>query len=82
MENQSVLTVEQRKKLTMTCVESVDSFSDERITLTVGGQRVTVEGSRLKVLAFSQGSGSFAASGEVRLVRYGSAKGKLAGLFK
>lgn len=65
----------------MTCVESVDSFSESRITLTVAGQRVTIDGSKLKILAFSQGSGNFAASGEVRGLRYGGAKA-LSGLFK
>ncbi len=82
MDNQSILTIEQRKKIVMTGVESVDGFSDARILLTVGGSRVTIEGSKLKVLAFSQGSGNFAASGEVRSVRYGGAKGKLQALFK
>lgn len=83
MENRSVLTLEQQKKISMTCVESVDAFSPTRILLTVGGQRVTVEGNGLKVLAFSQGSGNFSASGDVRSLRYGGgAKGKLSGLFK
>ena len=80
MENRSVLTIEQRKKITMTCVESVDAFSEERILLTVEGSRVTIDGAHLKVLAFSQGSGNFSAAGEVRAVRYG-AKGK-GGFFK
>ena len=82
MENQSILTIEQRKKISMTCVESVDAFSETRITLTVGGQRVTIDGARLKILAFSQGSGNFSASGEVRSLRYGAGKGKLSGIFK
>lgn len=82
MDNQSILTIEQRKKISMTCVESVDAFSEEKILLTVAGQRVSIEGSKLKVLSFSQGSGSFAASGEVRSVRYGSSKGKLSSLLK
>lgn len=81
MDNQSVLTIEQRKKISMTAVESVDSFSDSRITLTVGGQKVTIDGLKLKILSFSQGSGAFSASGEVRGVRYGS-KGKLGRLFQ
>lgn len=82
MDNQSILTVEQRKKISMTSVESVDAFSEERIQLTVSGQRVTIDGTHLKILAFSQGNGSFSASGEVRAIRYGSAKGKLGSLFK
>ena len=82
MENQSILTIEQRKKISMTCVESVDAFSETRILLTVGGQRVTIDGAKLKILTFSQGSGNFSASGEVRSLRYGSGKSKLTGLFK
>ena len=84
MENptQSILTIEQRKKISMTGVESVDAFSESRILLTVGGVRVTIEGAHLKVLAFSQGSGNFSAIGEVSLLRYGSAKGKIGTLFK
>lgn len=82
MDGQSILTVEQRKKISMTGVESVDFFSEERIVLSVNGQRVTIEGSKLKVAAFSQGSGSFSANGEVRSVKYGAGKGKLAGLLK
>lgn len=81
-ETNSILTLEQRKKITLTAVESVDSFSEERITLTVGGQKVTIDGARLKILAFSQGSGSFSASGEVRSVRYGAGKRALSALFK
>ena len=82
MEEGSILTIEQKKKISMTCVASVDSFSDERITLTVGGQRVTIDGAHLKILAFSQGSGSFSATGEVKGVRYGAQKGKLSAIFK
>lgn len=74
METNSILTLEQRKKLTLTGVESVDAFSEARIILTVSGSKVTIEGQRLKVLSFSQGTGSFSASGEVRSVRYGGAK--------
>ncbi len=68
---QSVLTVEQGKRVTLTAVESVDGFSDTAIRLTVNGQRVLVVGSKLKVVSFSQGSGNFMASGEVSQVKYG-----------
>lgn len=81
MENQSILTIEQRKKISMTCVESVDSFSETRITLKAAGQKVTIDGANLKILAFSQGSGNFSASGEVRALRYGGGK-SLSGLLK
>ena len=80
---QSTLTIEQQKKITMTGVDSVDAFSDNAITLTVNGKKVVIGGAKLKVVAFSQGSGNFAATGEVTSVKYGGAKGKLFGrLFK
>lgn len=78
----SILTIEQRKKITMTCVESVDSFSEARIVLTVLGQKVTIDGAKLKILNFSQGSGGFSASGDIRAVKYGGGKSELRGIFK
>lgn len=79
--NQSVFTLEGRRKLTMTCVESVDSFSDTAIILTVGGKKVTIGGENLKILTFSQGNGNFAANGEVNSVKFGTAK-KISKLFQ
>ncbi len=80
---QSVLTIEQQKKITMTGVESVDAFSDTSISLTVNGKKVSVTGIGLKVLAFSKGSGDFSASGGVSAVKFAGAKGKaLQKLFK
>ncbi len=68
---ESVLTIEQQRKITMSGVTSVDAFSETSILLTVNGKRVKIEGSKLKVLTFSEGSGNFAASGEVTLVKFG-----------
>ncbi len=75
-ETNSVLTIEQQKKISLTGVESVDAFSDAEIRLTVAGKKMRITGSNLKVLTFSKGSGAFAAVGEVSLVRYGGVKGK------
>lgn len=74
---QSVLTIEQQRKITMTGVDSVDAFSETEVKLTVNGKKVLITGAGLKVLAFSKGSGNFSASGEVTSVKYGGAKGKL-----
>ncbi len=80
-ERESVLTVEQQKKITMSGVSSVDGFSETSITLTVNGKKVKIEGSGLKVLSFSEGSGNFAATGDVSSVKFG-AKGRLKKLFQ
>ena len=80
---QSVLTIELQSRISMTGVESVDAFSENEITLTVNGKKVAITGAKLKVLAFSQGTGNFSASGEVTSVKFGGAKGKaLQKLFK
>lgn len=80
---QSILTLENQQRLTLTGVESVDAFSDTCVTLTVNKKRVVITGSALKVLAFSQGSGNFTASGFVANIKFGGVKGKgLKRLFK
>ncbi len=72
----STLTIENRRLISLTGVGSVEAFSDSGITLTVNGARVQISGSQLKVLAFSQGTGAFSASGEVSSVKFGVQKGK------
>ncbi len=68
---QSILTLEQQQKLSISGVSSVDSFTESTILLTVNGKRVQISGSKLKVLAFSEGSGNFVASGEVSAIKFG-----------
>lgn len=80
-ERENVLTIEQQRKITMSGVSSVDGFSETSITLTVNGKKVKIEGSGLKVLSFSEGSGNFAATGDVSSVKFG-AKGRLKKLFQ
>ena len=79
---QSILTLENQCKLTLTGVERVDSFSDRLIALTVNGKRVRIEGSKLKVLSFSEGSGNFSASGSVVGIRFAQGAKGVAHLFK
>ncbi len=77
---QHTLTVEQRKKIVMTGVESVNSFSPQQINLTVDGGKMTITGNDLKITNFSKTSGAFSAIGEVTSIKYGG--GGLMGLFK
>ena len=84
-ENQGVkhtLLIEQRKILTITAVESVVAFSEVKIVLTlIGGERLNIVGSGLKITGFSKSSGSFTAEGTLTGVQYGG-KGFAARLFK
>ncbi|MBQ8319931.1 MAG: YabP/YqfC family sporulation protein [Clostridia bacterium] len=75
------VTVEQQKTLTVSGVEGVLSFSDTKITLgLLGGKKLYVSGSGLKIAGFVKQSGTFTATGTVLQLSYGN-KG-FSGLFK
>ncbi len=81
-ENKHSVIIEQRKSLTVSAVESVVAFSEVKILLSlIGGERLQVVGSGLKITAFSKTSGAFAAEGTVTGVSYGG-KGVVSRLFK
>ena len=81
-ENKHSVIIEQRKNLSVNGVESVVAFSEVKIVLSlVGGGRMTVLGSGLKITGFSKASGAFAAEGSITAVNYG-ARNLMAKLFK
>ena len=81
-ENKHSVVLEQRKNLSINGVESVSSFSEVKIVLTLlGGERVIVVGSGLKITGFSKASGTFTAEGEVVGISYGG-KNLAARIFK
>ena len=66
------IILEQKKSLTVSGVESVTSFSEVKIVLSLfGGERMQVVGSGLKISGFSKASGAFTAEGEVVGISYG-----------
>ena len=76
------LSIEQRKFLTVSAVESVVAFSEVKIVLSlIGGDRLSVIGSGLKITGFSKSSGSFTAEGTLTGVQYGG-KNFAARIFK
>jgi hypothetical protein len=79
---QHILTIEQRKSVRLSGVDSVLSFSGTKITLKLAdGTSVYVAGTDLKITAFSKESGNFCAVGSIVGVSYGG-KGFAAKLFK
>ena len=81
-ENKHSFLLEQKKNLTVKGVESVASFSEAKILLVLlGGERMQVLGSGLKITGFSKTSGTFTAEGEVIGVSYGG-KSFVAKIFK
>ena len=81
-ENKHSVMLEQRKNLSMSGVESVLSFSEVKIVLVLlGGERMNVIGSGLKITGFSKTSGTFTAEGEIVGISYGG-KSLAARIFK
>ena len=69
-ERVQTVQIEQRKKIIMTCVESVDSFSTQQISLTVEGGKAVITGETLKIVNFSKSNGNFAAEGKITGLKY------------
>ena len=80
--NNHSVVIEQQKTISVNGVDGVLAFSESKITLSlVGGTRMYVAGSSLKISGFSKANGTFAASGEITGVSYGG-KGFASKLFK
>ena len=69
-ERVQTVQIEQQKKIIMTCVESVDSFSTQQISLTVEGGKAVITGEPLKIVNFSKSNGNFAAEGKITGLKY------------
>jgi len=81
-ENKHSVILEQKKNLTVSGVDSVASFSEAKIVLSLlSGDRMNVIGSDLKITGFSKMSGTFTAEGEVMGISYGG-KSLAARIFK
>lgn len=81
-ENKHIVTIEQRKNLTINAVESVVAFSEVKIILSLlGGERMSVIGSGLKITGFSKTNGTFAAEGTITSISYGG-KSVVSKIFK
>jgi len=76
------VSIEQRKTISVSGVESVVAFSESKITLSlIGGEKLHCSGAELKITGFSKTSGTFAASGKIFGVSYGG-KGFASKIFK
>ena len=64
------LTLTNRNRLDITCVECVESFSEQNLKLVVLGNKMTVLGNGIKILSYDKLSGNFSAEGEIREIKY------------
>ena len=64
------LILENRRKLNMTNVTSVDSYSEQILKLSVRESKVVVSGEKLKIEAYNKGSGNLIVEGIINEIRY------------
>ena len=70
--NKHSVTIEQRKSIAVSGVESVTAFSEVKIVLAlIGGEKMHVVGTGLKIVGFSKSNGTFTAEGSISGVSYG-----------
>ena len=66
------IILEQRKKIIVSGVESVKAFSEVKIILSlIGGEKLHVAGTGLKITGLVKASGSFTAEGSISGLSYG-----------
>lgn len=68
------LVLDGRKKLTMSCVETVDGFSEQSLKITVKGNKVFIIGNGIKITSFNKATGNLTAEGEFFEIKYGAKK--------
>ncbi len=68
------LVLDGRKKLSMTCVEAVDGFTEQSLKITVKGNKVIVLGSSIKITSFNKSTGNLTAEGEFFEIKYSDKK--------
>ena len=72
-----IISIENRKRLTATQIEAVETFSPTQLTLAYAGGRIIITGSDMKITAFSKSTGAFSANGLFTAVRYAQKGGSL-----
>jgi len=85
MENQNVLhkiEIENRRKLSVTGVESVDGFTEQILNLTTGGIKLKILGDKIKITSFNKSNGQLLAEGDFTEIKYGAKKVGIKGIFK
>lgn len=64
------LILEGRSKLSMSDVNSVDSFTEEVLNLTVSNVKVKILGEKIKIASFNKESGTLLADGVFNEIKY------------
>lgn len=64
------LELENRTKLSMSGVETVDGFSEQALNLTVSGEKVRISGENIKITSYNKSTGNLTADGSFSEIKY------------
>ncbi len=67
---QDLLTLNDRKLLTMTGVTSVDGFSELYLKLTLSNDKVLITGENIKISSYNKANGNLVADGTFNEIKY------------
>ena len=70
----SILTLENRKNIKITGVQSVDGFSEQTLSLTINDNKLKIVGEKLKIISFDKVTGEFNADGVINDIKYNAKK--------
>ena len=76
--NSDKLVIDERKKLTISGVSSVDGFSDQFLKLNINGSKGYITGENIKITSYNNLSGMLTADGTFNSVKYDYKKESLA----
>ncbi len=71
------LLLEGQKKLNMTGVDAVESFSEQSLKLKVSGNKVNIFGENIKITAYNKANGNLSAEGLFNEIKYSHSKAPL-----
>lgn len=69
-----VVTLDSRRKLTLTGVDSVDGFSEQVLKLSVNGEKLTINGNNVKITSYNKANGNLSAEGDFVEIKYAKSK--------
>lgn len=76
------LTLENRKKLSLTGINEVISSSDKELIVKLGDTKLSISGDNISIIKLNAESGELEASGEFAEFNYGKKIGFLKRIFK
>lgn len=72
------LSLDGRKKLSMTAVTNVDGFSDNSLKLSLSKTKVLILGENIKITSYNKSTGNLTAEGLFNEIKYNYKKPSLA----